>query len=296
LKELDQIIKIAAAHKPKRIAVAAAADIHVLKAVKRAFDMKLVVPLLIGKKSHILTLSASIGFNLDSLRVIDEPDPVKACSTAVKEIREGRAEILMKGMVATAPLLKAVLNKEEGLRKRDILSHFALFQTSFYPKLIAVTDAAMNIAPELNEKIAIIENAAEVFHSFGNKKPKVAVLGPLEVINSKIQSTVDAAALTQMYRRNQITSCIIDGPLAIDNAVSPLAAKQKNIHSEVAGNADILLTPDLNSGNILYKSMIFLSDARSAAVILGAQVPVVLTSRADSEETKLFSIALAAVI
>jgi phosphate butyryltransferase len=189
-----------------------------------------------------------------------------------------------------------VLDKEEGLKKRETLSHFALFQTSFYPKLIGVTDAAMNIDPQLNEKISIIENAAEVFHAFGNTKPRVAIIGPVEVVNPKIQSTLDAAIITQMYRRNQITSCVVDGPLALDNAISPEAAKQKKIDSEVAGEADILIAPDLNSGNILYKTMIFLSDAKSAAVILGAKVPIVLTSRADSEESKLYSIALAAAI
>jgi phosphate butyryltransferase len=258
--------------------------------------MGLIEPVLVGEKSLIRSLSESVGLQTENIRIIDEPDPVAACKTAVKEIREGRAEILMKGMVATAPLLKAVLNKEEGLKKRETLSHFALFQTSFYPRLIGVTDAAMNIAPELSEKISIIENAAEVFHAFGNKKPRVAIIGPVEVVNPKIQSTLDAAILTQMYRRNQINSCVVDGPLAIDNAVSPEAAKQKKIDSEVAGKADILVAPDLNSGNILYKTMIFLSDARSAAVILGAKVPIVLTSRADSEESKLYSIALAAAI
>lgn len=296
LKSLEQIITKAANRSTRKIAVAAAADKHVLQAIKRATEMKLVEPLLVGKESLIRSLSDSIGLNLSHYEVVDEPDPERASRVAVNQIRKGNADILMKGMVSTAPLLKAVLDKEQGLRKRETLSHFALFQTSFYPKLLGVTDAAMNIAPELNEKIAIIENAAEVFHSFDIKKPRVAIIGPLEVVNTKIPSTVDAAILTQMSKRNQITSCIIDGPLAIDNAVSPEAAKQKNIESEVAGKADILVAPDLNSGNILYKTMIFLSDAKSAAIILGAQVPIVLTSRADSEDSKLYSIALAAAI
>ncbi len=296
LKTLDQIVELAAKRSTRKIAVAAADDEHVLKAIKKASEMKLINPLLVGDESKICSLSASIGLHLEDVDIINEPDPVKACITAVQEIRQGKADILMKGMVATAPLLKAVLNKEEGLRKRDNLSHFALFQTSFYHKLIGVTDAAMNIQPELNEKKAIIENAAEVFHSFDISNPKVAIIGPVEVVNPKISSTLDAANLTQMNRRKQIKSCIIDGPLAIDNAVSKEAAEQKGIESEVAGDADILVAHDLNSGNILYKTMIFLSDAKSAAVILGAKVPIVLTSRADSEETKLYSIALAASI
>ncbi len=296
IKTLDQIVKMGSGRPTKRIAVAAAEDEHVLKAIKQALEMKLVSPLLIGDESKIKSLWASIGLVPEELNVINEPDPVKACKTAVREIRNGNADILMKGMVATAPLLKAVLHKEEGLKKRDNLSHFALFQTSFYHKLLGVTDAAMNINPELNEKIAIIENAVEVFHSLGNDNPRVAIIGPVEVVNPKIGSTMDAAILSQMSKRKQIKSCIVDGPLAIDNAVSAEAAEQKGIISEVAGNADILVAPDLNSGNILYKSLIFLSDAKSAAVILGAKVPIVLTSRADSEQTKLFSIALAAVI
>ena len=296
LHSLEQIVEIAEKRSTRRIAVAAAADEHVLKAIKQAVLKKLVKPLLVGDEAKIREISGSIGFRIDDFKIIHEPNPSRAAEIAVREIRNGNADILMKGMVATAPLLKAVLNKEEGLKKRETLSHFALFETSFYPKLLGVTDAAMNITPDLKEKAAIIENAAEVFHAFGINKPRVAVVGPVEVVNPKIESTLDAAILTQMYRRNQITSCIIDGPLAIDNAVSPEAAKQKDIDSEVAGRADILMAPDLNSGNILYKTLIFLSDAKSAAVILGARVPVVLTSRADSEETKLYSIALAAAI
>lgn len=296
LKSLDQIIEKAAARKSRRIAVAAANDEHVLSAIKKAAGLNLCKPLLVGDKAEILDISARIGLNISDQDVIHEPDPVKACMVAVQEIREGRADILMKGMVSTAPLLKAVLHKDSGLKKRKVLSHFAIFETSFYPKLLGVTDAAMNIAPELREKAAIVENAVEVFNSLGMEKPKVAILGPVEVVNPGIQSTLDAASLSQMSFRNQIKNCLIDGPLALDNAVSMEAAKQKGIDSEVAGDADILVAPDLNSGNILYKSLIFLSDAKSAAVILGAQVPVVLTSRADSEESKMYSIALAASI
>lgn len=296
LTKLDQIVEMAKKRQTARIAVAAAADKHVLEALREACRERLVTPLLIGDEPLVRSLSASVGFDITNYRLIHEPDPVKASVRSVREIRDGNADILMKGMVATAPLLKALLNKDEGLRKRETLSHFALFQTSFYPKLLGITDAAMNIAPDVNEKISIIENAAEVFHSFEVPHPKVAVLGPVEVVNPKIPSTTDAAILAQMYRRKQITSCIVDGPFAIDNAISKEAAAQKGIISEVAGNADILLAPDLNSGNILYKTLIFLSDGLSAAVILGAQVPVVLTSRADSELSKLYSIALASVI
>jgi phosphate butyryltransferase len=291
LKSLDQVFELAKKKGTRRIAVAASADKAVLKAVKQATMMGIVEPLLIGDKQKTEMICSEIDFNISSYTLIDEKDPALASAMAVQMIKEGMADILMKGMVSTAPLLKAVLHKEYGLRKQDTLSHFALFQTSYYHKLIGITDAAMNIAPELAEKVSIIQNSIEVFHALGHSKPKLAVIGPLETVNEKISSTTDAALLTQMNRRNQIKGCIIDGPLAIDNAVSKEAAEHKGIVSEVAGDADILLAPDLNSGNILYKNMIFLSDG-----LTGATVPIVLTSRADSEKSKLYSIALAAAM
>lgn len=295
VKSLEDILTIAQERPTQKIAVAAAEDEHVLGALKRASDLNIVECLLIGDKEKILSFTENLGFK-KGFGIIDEKDPVNACKKAVKEIREGRANILMKGMVSTAPLLKAVLDKEEGLRKRNTLSHLAVFQTSYYPGILGVSDAAMNISPGIEEKKAIIENSVDVFHSLGYDNPRVAIIGPVEIVNPKIPSTIEASVLTQMNRRNQISGCTVDGPLAIDNAVSPEAARQKKIDSEVAGKADILIAPDLNSGNILYKTMIFLSDARSAAVILGAKAPIVLTSRADSEESKLYSIALAAAI
>jgi len=296
MNSLDQILEKATHKQSRRIAVAAANDEHVLEALKKTFGLDIVEPVLIGDESEIIKISDRIGFSLENIKIIDIPDPQLACEKAVHEIREGNAEILMKGLVPTASLLKAVLNKENGLRKSPVLSHFALFQTSHYHKLIGITDAAMNISPDLSEKISIIENAAGIMRAIGLSTPKIAVLGPLETVNEKIPATLDAALLTQMNRRNQIKRCLIDGPLALDNAVSTEATRLKNIDSEVAGDADVLVAPDLNSGNILYKSLIFLSDGLSAAIITGARVPIVLTSRADSEKSKLYSIALAAAI
>jgi phosphate butyryltransferase len=296
LKSLDQIIELAKKKNTCRIAVAASADKAVLKAVQQATLIGIVKPVLIGDQEKTKAICQEINFDISSFTLLDEKDPALASIKAVQMIKDGMADILMKGIVSTAPLLKAVLNKEYGLRKRDTLSHFALFQTSFYHKLIGVTDAAMNLAPELSEKINIIHNSVEVLHALGLSNPKLAIIGPVETVNEKISSTTDAAILTQMNRRNQIIGCIIDGPLAIDNAVSKEAAKHKGIISEVAGDADILMTHDLNSGNILYKTMIFLSDGISAAVITGASAPIVLTSRADSEKSKLYSIALAAAM
>jgi phosphate butyryltransferase len=296
LKKLDDLIEIAKAKETKRLAVAAAADRAVLNAVKDASDNGIVVPVLVGNEKEIIEIAKEIDFDISNLDLYNEEDPAKASRKAVSLIREGKADILMKGLVSTAPLLKAVLDKENGLRKGNTLSHFALIESPYYHKLMGVTDAAMNIAPEFHEKIDILNNAVEAFHGLGKEKPKVAVIGPLEVVNPKIDSTTHAAMLAKMNDRCQIKDCIVDGPFAIDNAVSKKAAEHKGIHSEVAGDADILMTPELNSGNVLYKTLMFLGGCTSAAVIMGAQVPIVLTSRADTEKSKMMSIALAAAM
>jgi phosphate butyryltransferase len=295
-KTLDELIVFASQRPKRRIAVAGAADRHVLEAIKRACELKIAEVILIGNSEEICLIASSIELKKEHYEIIDEPDPDKACFSAVSLIRKGKAEILMKGMVPTAALLKAVLDKEYGLRNSETLSHFALFQTSYYHKLFAISDAAMNICPTLKEKASIIENAVNIMNNLGVVNPKVAIIAPLETVNQKIPSTVDADLLTQMNNKLQIRNCIIYGPLALDNAISRKAARQKGIVSEVAGDADILITPDLNSGNILYKSLIFLSDGIAAAIITGASAPIVLTSRADSEMNKLYSIALAAVL
>lgn len=296
LKSLSTFIDIARQKGIKRIAVAAAADQHVLDAIKMARDEKITEPILVGEKSAIEKVSASLNFDLTGVRIIDVADPYKASVEAVALIRNGEADILMKGLVGTGPLMKAVLDKETGLRKGATLSHVALFETPFYHKLLGVTDAAMNVAPEFDEKVAIVQNAVEVFHKLGILEPKVAVIGAVETVNPKMEATVHAAMLTMMNRRKQIKGCIIDGPLALDNAVSAESAHHKGIQSEVSGDVDLIVTPDINSGNALYKALNFLGGATTAAVIMGAKVPIVLTSRADSEKSKLMSIALAAAI
>jgi phosphate butyryltransferase len=296
LKRLDELIVLARKRKKRRLVVAAAQDVHVLQAVCKANTEKIVEPVLIGDKSKIQKILEDINTDPATFELIDERDPESACSKAVSLIKNRQAEILMKGLVPTAPFLKAILNKEDGIRKQEVLSHFALFEIPAYHKLIGITDAAMNIHPDLDEKVSIIKNAIEVYHRLGIKEPKVAVIGPLEVVNPKIESTVHASMLSIMNKRNQITGCIIDGPLALDNAVSMEAAELKGIRSEVAGDADIIVTPDLDSGNILYKSLIFLGNSISAAIIMGATSPVVLTSRADSEASKFMSIVLAAAM
>jgi phosphate butyryltransferase len=296
LTGLDQLIQYALKKPRKKIAVASAADKPVLEAVFEAVKLGFVEPCLIGPFREISTLAARIGMKNDTYEIIDEEDTQVACNIAVLMVKTGKADILMKGMVQTATLLKAVLDKENGIRKKDTLSHFALCQTRYYHKLLGLTDAAMNIFPNIHEKVRIIENAVEILQRLGYQLPKVAVLAPIEVVNTKIPSSSDAALLTSMNRKNQLSGCIIDGPLALDIAISPEAMIHKSIVSEVAGDADILITPDLNSGNILYKARMFLSDGMAASVITGASAPVVLTSRSDSEKNKLYSIALAAAI
>lgn len=296
LKSLTTLLELAKQKGVCRIAVAAAADKHVLDAIMMAKQEGFADPILVGEKPAIESFAAEIGFKLDGVTIIDIADPYKASVEAVALIRNGKADILMKGLVGTGPMLKAVLDKEIGLRKGATLSHVALFETQFYHKLIGVTDAAMNVAPEFDEKVSMVQNAVEVFHKLGIQEPKVAIVCAVETVNPKMEATVHAAMLTLMNRRKQIKGCIIDGPLALDNAVSAESAHHKGIVSDVSGDVDLIVTHDINSGNVLYKSLNFLGGATTAAVIMGAKVPIVLTSRADSERSKLMSIALAAAI
>ncbi len=296
IKHLSQLVDLAKDKRKRKIAVAAAGDHHVLEAISNAVKEGIVEPILIGDTDKIKRIAKEINFNLKGIEILEEKDNYEASIKATRLIREGKAEILMKGLVSSGILLKAVLNKDYGLRKGSVLSHVAVFESPYYHKLLGVTDAAMNVNPDLMEKIAIIKNAVEVFHGIGNKNPKVAIVGSVETVNPKMEATMHAATISMMNYRKQITGCIIDGPLAIDGAVSKRAAELKGIESHVAGDVDIILAPDIDGGNILYKAMAFLGGATSAAVIMGAKVPIVLTSRGDTERSKFLSIALAAAI
>jgi len=296
IKTLDELLSHVKGNEPKNIVVAAAEDQNVLEAIKTAMTEEIVNPILIGDKKKIEQIASEINFDLDLTELIHEKDPIVASQKAVKIIHENKAEILMKGLVGTSDLLKSVLHKEHGIRKRELLSHVSIFESPYYHKLLGVSDVAMNIAPELKEKIAIIENAVEVMQSIKVEIPKVAIIAAVELVNPAMPPTMDAAILSVMNKRGQIKNCIIDGPLALDNAVSAYSAKVKNIKSEVAGDADLLIVNDIEAGNHLYKSLSFLGGATVAAIVMGAKVPVVLTSRADSERSKLMSIALACCI
>ncbi|HLO57621.1 MAG TPA: bifunctional enoyl-CoA hydratase/phosphate acetyltransferase [Bacteroidales bacterium] len=296
LKNLEQLLEQAEKKGRKRLVVAAAQDEDVLLAVKAAVEKKLVEPVLVGNRDEIISILKAIGLDSSSFQILHEPDKNLACQLAVQLIRQGNGDILMKGIVTTGMLVKAILDKEKGLLKGMLLSHVAFFQSKYYPKVICVTDAALNIAPNVNEKAAIIRNAVSVCHKIGIEKPLVAVLAAVETVNPKMEATVHAEILTGMQKQSQIEGCIVEGPLALDNAVSEEAAHHKGLTSDVAGHADVLLVPDLNSGNILYKSLNFLGGAVCAAVVAGAAVPVVLTSRADEDRSKFLSIALAVAL
>jgi len=294
LKKLEDLKGIVANEPIKKLVLAAAQDQHSLSAVLRAWKDGIIEPILVGDKEAIQNISLANGYDIAGLRIIHEPDTDMAVEMAVKIASSKQADVLMKGKVGSSTLLKCVLNKEWGLRTGNLLSHIALFEVDTYHKLIAVTDVAMNIAPNLKDKIAIVNNSVSCLNKLGISLPKVAVLGAVEMVNENMEATLDAALLSKMNQRDQIRNCIIDGPLAFDNAVSLESAQVKGIRSEVAGDTDLLLMPDIEVGNVLYKSLVFFAKAKVAAVILGAQVPIVLTSRSDSEQAKYDSILLAA--
>jgi phosphate butyryltransferase len=295
-KPLSNLLERVKGKAVKRIVVAAAEDKAVLLSLREAMKTGIIEPILVGNRGKIEAILAEINFSVGNTRIIDESNSSVSAEKAVDLIKKGEAEILMKGFVGTGPLLKAVLDKEKGLKKNGTLSHFALFDIPSYPKLLGITDAAMNISPDFNEKTEILLNAIDIMHRLGLEIPKVAIVSPVEVVNPKIESTVHAAMLSMMQKRGQIRGCLIDGPLALDNAISKEAAEHKGIHGEVAGDADLLLAPDLDAGNMLYKSLIFFAGGITAAIITGASVPIVLTSRSDSEESKFMSIVLAAAL
>ncbi|KPU53282.1 phosphate butyryltransferase [Bacillus wiedmannii] len=292
--KLEHLIDQAAGKPKKTVAVAVAEDHEVIEAVAKAIKLQLAQFRLYGNQEKIMGMLQEHGLQTsEHVEVIAAASSAEAAELSVKAVRNGEADVLMKGNIPTANILKAVLNKEWGLRKGSTLSHVAAFEVPNYDRLIFVTDAAMNIAPDVTQKAAIIQNTVEVAQAIGMDLPKVAPIAAVEVVNPAMQATIDAAMLTQMNRRGQIKNCVVDGPLALDNAVSQIAAEHKNIVSDVAGKADILLVPTIEAGNVLYKSLVYFADAKVGAMIAGAKAPIVLTSRADSAETKVYSLALA---
>lgn len=292
IKNFDDVLKFAKERGPKTIAIACAQDAEVLNAIDEANKLGIADAILVGDKNKIEAIAKENNIEIDKYEIIDIADLSEASLKAVELVSTGKAHIVMKGLVDTSIILKAVLNGEVGLRTGNVLSHVAVFDVPNYDRLFFVTDAAMNIAPDLGNKKQIIENAAKVAHSLDIEKPKVAAICAKEKVNPKMPATLDAAELEKMNKSGEIKDCIVGGPFALDNAVSVEAAKHKGIEHPVAGHADILMVPTIEVGNVLYKSMVFFSGSKNAGIIVGAKAPIVLTSRADSEETKLNSIAL----
>jgi phosphate acetyltransferase len=267
-----------------------------LRGTFEAADAKLIKPTLIGDKVRIKALAAKIGLDISPFSIVDADTEAKAAELSVAMCRSGNAQAMMKGSLHTDELMKNVMARDTGLRTGRRISHVFVMDTPAYARTLLITDAAINIDPELVDKIHIVQNAIDLAHALGIPEPKVALLSAVETVNTKIKSTLDAAALCKMADRNQITGGILDGPLAFDTAVSVKAAAIKKLVSPVAGKADILVVPDLESGNMLAKQLEYLGGAQLAGIVLGARVPIILTSRADSAETRLTSCAVAMLL
>lgn len=278
----------------KRVAVAAAQDEHTLEAVFRAKNDGIVEPILIGSKQAIKEVLGNLQVELDESFIISAESDAESAEKAVELIHEKKADFIMKGKLQTADLLKAVVNKEKGLRTGRIMSAVGIMELPSYHKMLCITDAGMVMYPTLEEKKQLLENAIDVFLSFGYEKPKVAVLAAVETVNPKMPETVEANALKQMYLAGEIKNCIIEGPISYDLTVNPESAKIKGFASPVSADADIILVPNITAGNILAKALIESAGAKSAGMILGAKVPVVVTSRATTAEEKYLSLVVAA--
>lgn len=295
MKNFDALMNLVADHPRLRMAVACAQDHTVLEAVRDAESRGLVDATLFGDADEIRDAARRADYPLREDRLVHEPDPTKAALGAVSLASAGRADMVMKGYIHTDDFLRAILDREQGLRTGAIMSHVFIVEVRELDRLLFIADAAMNIAPDLEQKAAILLNTVHVATTFGVMRPKVAVLAAVELVNPRMPATVDAAVLGAMGRRRQFSvPCEVDGPFALDNAISELAARHKKIAGPVAGWADVILCPNIETGNALAKALAHLGNCRIAGLLVGTKTPVVLTSRADSAEAKLLSIASAA--
>ena len=295
-KNFDDLLKKVGTLSKKKVAVAVAQDEPVLEAIKAAKERGISDAILVGDESLIRELANKIDMDLSLFEIVNEPNIGKATLEAIKLVSSGKADMVMKGLVDTATFLRAVLNKEVGLRTGKLMSHVAVFEIEGIDRLILLTDAAFNTYPDLKAKIQILNNSVNVAKACGINMPKVAPVCAVEVVNTDMPATIDASLLSKMNDRGQIKGCIVDGPLALDNALSEEAAHHKGITGEVAGKADILLLPNIESANVMYKTLTYTSKSRNGGLLVGTSAPVILTSRADSFETKVNSIALAALV
>jgi phosphate butyryltransferase len=295
LASIDELINIAVSRTEikKKIAVISAQDFDVIKACKSAMELGLIAPIFIGNSLQINKFINDIKVNISDISIIHSNNEIESAQIGKELIREKKADMIMKGHIPTKILLHEFVKESIGNQNHRILSHLTIFESPSYHKPFGLTDAALNISPDLEEKQQIIINAVEAFYKLGIKNPKVALLAAVEKVNPKMPETLEEEILTLRNKKGEISGCIVEGPMALDLAVSIKAAKNKDYYNEVAGDADILVVPEITSGNILYKSLSCLGNAKLAGVILGSQCPIILTSRADSEESKLLSIALA---
>ena len=295
-KSFEELISKANQKTLKKVSVSNAQDEPVLQAVKAAKEQNIATAILVGDEAKIREIAASIDMDLTDFEIINEPDTEAAALKAVELVHNGKADILLKGLLETNTFLKSVLNKEVGLRTGKMLSHVCVFEIEGINRLLFFTDVAFNTYPTLADKVNIINNAVEVAHACGIECPKVAPLCAVETVNPKMQPTVDADNLTKMYEGGDFKGCQIYGPLSMDLAIDPEAAVHKGVTNPVAGHADILLFPNIDAGNITYKILVRTAKVKIGNVLVGTSAPVVLTSRSDDFETKLNSIALATVI
>jgi len=295
-KAYDELLRRCRPLEPVVTAVAYPCEQTALTSVIEAAEARLISPILVGPREQIREVAAKANLNIDLYPIEEAVDALSAAAKAVAIVRAGRAEALMKGSLHTDELMSAVVPSATGLRTGRRISHAFVMSLPTYPKPLIVTDGAINIAPTLEDKRDICQNAIDLAHSLGRAQPKVAILSAVETVTTKIPSTIDAAALCKMADRGQITGALLDGPLAMDNAISAEAARTKGITSAVAGDADILVAPDLEAGNILAKQLTFLANADAAGLVLGARVPIILTSRADSVISRMASCGVALLV
>jgi len=295
-RNLDELVQAATSQGPTRIAVAAGHDPDVIEALKQAQEIGLAEGILVGDGKKIRSMTQAIGFELSGHQLIDEPDDAKAARKAIDLIRQGEAKLLMKGKINTAALIRAVLDREAGLRTGRLLSQVIVFQVPGFDRLMVMTDAAINVAPTLAQKAEISRNAIEVAHAIGIPEPNVAILCALEFVNPDMPATMDAAALTLMNRRGQLTGGYVEGPIALDVPLSQFAASRKGIESPLVENTDVFIAPDIEAANILYRAILYFAGGESGGIVMGAKVPLVLLSRAESPETKICSMAIGTLL
>ena len=294
--KLNRLISKAQAHAPAKTAVAHPCDKVSLESAVEAARLRLIEPILVGPEDRIREVARAEGLDIGGFEIVDASYSQDSAAKAVELVRQGRAEALMKGSLHTDELMGAVVKRETGIRTARRISHCFVMDVPDHDQPLIITDAAVNIAPTLIDKVDIVQNAIDLAHALGVPEVRIAILSAMETINPNVPSTLEAAALCKMADRGQITGAVLDGPLALDNAISPEAAAIKKISSPVAGRANVLVVPDLEAGNMLAKSLSFLADADAAGIVLGARVPVILTSRADEETARLASCAVALLL